>query len=128
MTNVVNTGDNYSLFATTFKSGVPSITNCYAISDAPIACDMASEKVVYLASNQYVLNEETEEVLDDYKFINVNSTIASKITSSASTITTIDGVKVYANYEAMATAGNTYTTFNNDCWDTTAGYPVWKNL
>ena len=38
------------------------------------------------------------------------------------------GTKRYDNYEAMKTAGNDYSAFSTDVWDTTAGYPVFKAL
>ena len=49
-------------------------------------------------------------------------------TSTGYTKAYAPGVYRYNDYTAMAGANLDLTSFNSACWDTTAGYPVWKQI
>ena len=84
-------------------------TGVYVISSAPLALDTG---YIMVASNQ----SETEVTAFKDKFL------------SGQTVTTltVEGVKSYANAEAIQNAGEDLSGFDTAYWDISAGAPVWK--
>ena len=73
----------------------------------------------------FVRNLRSGTTVNDYDENSIaNTYIISDFTGSTDPLSS--KVSIYADVAAMNAAGNNYSSFSTDYWDTTSGIPVWK--
>ncbi|MBO5714094.1 MAG: hypothetical protein J6R83_01565, partial [Clostridia bacterium] len=98
------------------------------------AFNYASFKNTYIVSGDYKYvgwhNGGTAGVLTEISFAENDGAVYASVkdTISSEKFGFIKGLRRYDDFNAMAQDGNSYTTFNADVWEFSAGYPRFKSV